>query len=75
MAGKRLCVGISEALSVAAAEVVIVVAGPGPSDRAQCQMTGLVISEWRWGGAGWEEGECRSADDAGCWKKDLTMVV
>lgn len=66
---------ICEALSVAAAEVVILAAGPGPSDRALCQMTGLVMSEWRWGGASWEEGGCRSADDAGCWKKDPAMVV
>lgn len=47
---------ISNALSVAAAEVVILAAGPGLSDRALCQMTSLVMSEWRWGGAGWEEG-------------------
>lgn len=52
----QLCAVISEAFSTAAAEVVIVAAGPGPSDRVLCQMTGLVMSEWRWGGASWEEG-------------------
>lgn len=65
----RLCVVISEALSVAATKVVIV------ADRALCQMTSLVMSQGRWGGAGREAGGCRSADDAGCWKKDPAMVV
>lgn len=35
-------------------------------DGALCQMTSLVIS---WLGIGEGGGGCRSADDAGCWKK------
>lgn len=30
-------------------------AGPATSDGALGQMTGLVMSEWRWDGAGWGE--------------------
>lgn len=41
-------------------------ASRSPSDGALCQMTSLVIS---WLGTGEGGGGCRSADDAGCWKK------